>query len=801
MLADEIEDLDTTTPDSADTGIAETSADSLNSASEVSNDDIDNAQAESNAKDSDTEDTTAKGQRSKKTNSRKHKKPQKPNKIKASLARLNQFIKANAAPILTSKFAQLLISAAVALHKLWKKRPKCPYTLYVVVMALIDAAAVTFIQWGMYSEPKYDDPNAVDSTTKILNSVNGQLTRFVTQMWLEEDKLNWLLNFLALGMVYLVLVFVINRFWVATAVFAITMSVYAVANSIKIILRNEPILPSDLSFLSSGNGGEITSFIPKSSQALVDGTITMLIWLTVICLILQFVDGRRCVIPFHWWRPFRSVKTIIGNVTRIIAAAMSITLLCSFTWTLSVPGAWGYEWAKSWGDSPQLWSAEGDAANNGPVINFLRLTHPKIMDKPEGYSPETMEELAKKYSSEANQINGTRANNLTDNSVIMILSESFSDPTRVPGIALAEDPMPNIRALKETTTSGLMLSPGFGGGTANIEYQSLTGLDLALFDDSMQSMYQELVPHQKNPFAWNQIWNAEYGKSGSVAFHSYYKNMYLRDANYKKFGFNKFYTLDSEPAITHQDRTDNSPYVNDAASYQNIIDQLNKEEHPQFLQLVTMQNHMTYDNWYFNNQFEQANVTENLNDYERGQINTYAKGVSITDQATIDFLNQLNAMDKPITVIFYGDHLPSSYQTAAADKNNTLALHQTDYFIWSNQASASAGVKLDASNTAYTSPNYFMEMAAEHMNAKVSPYLAFLTQTRTDIPALERLVIGAGGFDTDASTAYLDQNGNAIKRKALSKQAKNTLHDYKLIQYDMTAGKGYLNDTNFFTVK
>ncbi|WP_238145124.1 LTA synthase family protein [Bifidobacterium longum] len=793
MLADEIEDLDTTTPDSADTGIAETSADSLNSASEVSNDDIDNAQAESNAKDSDTEDTTAKDQRSKKTNSRKHKKPQKPNKFKASLARLSQFIKASAAPILTSKFAQLLISAAVALHKLWKKRPKCPYTLYVVVMALIDAAAVTFIQWGMYSEPKYDDPNAVDNTTKILNSVNGQVTRFVTQMWLE-DKLNWLLNFLALGMVYLVLVFVINRFWVATAVFAITMSVYAVANSIKIILRNEPILPSDLSFLSSGNGGEITSFIPKSSQALVDGTITMLIWLTVICLILQFVDGRRCVIPFHWWRPFRNVKTIIGNVTRIIAAAMSITLLCSFTWTLSVPGAWGYEWAKSWGDAPQLWNAEGDAANNGPIINFLRLTHPKIMDKPEGYSQETMEELAKKYSSEANQINGTRANNLTDNTVIMILSESFSDPTRVPGIALAEDPMPNIRALKETTTSGLMLSPGFGGGTANIEYQSLTGLDLALFDDSMQSMYQELVPHQKNPFAWNQIWNAEYGKSGSVAFHSYYKNMYLRDVNYKKFGFNKFYTLDSKPAITHQDRTDNSPYVNDAASYQNIIDQLNKEEHPQFLQLVTMQNHMPYDNWYFNNQFEQANVTENLNDYERGQINTYAKGVSITDQATIDFLNQLNAMDKPITVIFYGDHLPGSYQTAAADKNNTLALHQTDYFIWSNQASASAGVKLDASNTAYTSPNYFMEMAAEHMNAKVSPYLAFLTQTRTDIPALERLVIGAGG-------AYLDQNGNAIKRKALSKQAKNTLHDYKLIQYDMTAGKGYLNDTNFFTVK
>ena len=277
--------------------------------------------------------------------------------------------------------------------------------------------------------------------------------------------------------------------------------------------------------------------------------------------------------------------------------------------------------------------------------------------------------------------------------------------------------------------------------------------------------------------------------------------MYLRDSNYKKFGFGKFYTLDSKPAITHQDRIDNSPYVSDAASYQNIIDQVNKEKHPQSLQCVTMQNHMTYDNWYSNNQFDWADTTENLNDYERGQINTYAKGVNITDQATIDFLNQLNTIDKPVTVVFYGDHLPSAYQTAAADKDNTLVLHQTDYFIWSNQASASAGAKLDAENTAYTSPNYFMEMAAEHMNAKVSPYLAFLSQARTDIPALERLVIGAGGFDTDTSTTYLDENGNAVKRKALSKQAKKTLHDYELIQYDMTAGKGYLNDTNFFAVK
>lgn len=217
----------------------------------------------------------------------------------------------------------------------------------------------------------------------------------------------------------------------------------------------------------------------------------------------------------------------------------------------------------------------------------------KTMDKPENYNEETMAALAKRYKKSAKNTNGSRANNLTDNTVIMILSESFSDPTRVPGVELTEDPMPNIRAIKDITTSGLMLSPAIGGGTANIEHQALTGLSLALFDDSMQSPYQELVPHQKEPYTFNQIWNSKYGKNGSVAFHTYYKDMYLRDSNYKKIKFSKLYTLDSNPAITHQDRVDNSLYVSDEAAYQNVLDVLNNSDHSQFIQLVTMQKSCT----------------------------------------------------------------------------------------------------------------------------------------------------------------------------------------------------------------
>lgn len=139
-------------------------------------------------------------------------------------------------------------------------------------------------------------------------------------------------------------------------------------------------------------------------------------------------------------------------------------------------------------------------------------------------------------------------------------------------------------------------------------------------------------------------------------------------------------------------------------------------------------------------------------------------------------------MDKPITVTFYGDHLPSDYTTAAANKGNDHVLHETDYFVWSNQASGAtgSGVKLDPvlDDTSYTSPNYFMTMASEHMNAKASPYLAFLSTVRDNMPAMERLVLGEGGFTDDTSTTYLNNNGNLIKRKNPSKQQKNLLREY-----------------------
>lgn len=687
------------------------------------------------------------------------------------------------------------------IRTMWAKRPKLSYVLYAVVFITITATSVLFLQWSVYSEPVYSDEAEVDDVTRAINGIIGQLTRFVCQMWIEQ-KMTFLLNFLVLGLAYLALLFIINRFWITTAVFGTVMVVFSVANKFKVSLRNEPIIPADLSFISGGNTGEILSFIPSDGQNLVQMAINGLAIFVISCLILQLLDRRNGVISCKW-RPsrFLTATNITAVLARIVAAATSVILLVSFVWNLSVSHSWAQEWAQSLSDTPQLWDSLSDSRNNGPAMTFLRLAHAKTMDKPEDYSKETMEELNERYSNAASEINATRTANLSDNTVIMVLSETFADPTRVPDVSFGIDPIPNIRTIKNNTTSGIMLSPGYGGGTANIEFQALTGMTLANFDSSLQVPYQQLLPHMEQVYSFNQIWNKAYGEDGSVAFHPYYKNLYLRDSNYKKFGFSHLYTLDSDPEIEHQDRLDNSPNVSDAAAYQNVLDSINSVDHPQFIQLVTMQNHMPYNDYYADNEFKAAD-TSPLPDGERWQIENYAKGVSLTDQATAGFLTQLDHIDEPITVIFYGDHLPSIYTTADSNEANSTILHETDYFIWSNAASVSHNAKLAPESADYTSSNYFMASAAEHMNALVSPFLALLTIAHEQVPAISRIIAQAGGIgDGTASSTCLDKQGNTVDIDSLSPEAKQILHDYRLVQYDLSAGKGYLWQTDFFDVE
>ncbi|WP_438612311.1 phosphorylase family protein, partial [Limosilactobacillus fermentum] len=57
-----------------------------------------------------------------------------------------------------------------------------------------------------------------------------------------------------------------------------------------------------------------------------------------------------------------------------------------------------------------------------------------------------------------------------------IRDEGLANPNRLKEVKLSHNPLSYIDSVKKNTTSGLMISSGLGGGTANMEYMTLTGL-------------------------------------------------------------------------------------------------------------------------------------------------------------------------------------------------------------------------------------------------------------------------------------------------------------------------------------
>ena len=675
--------------------------------------------------------------------------------------------------------------------KLWVKKaeanevtPQHPHKpfpgwVYGVLFVIFDIIVVTALEVGVSS-----------SSTRVQLSSPTVGFGFVSKMWTDGNFV-FVLNVILVALLYLMLLMLFNRFWTASIVILAVGIIVAAIEHFKVEIRYEAILPADLGFLGSNTGNMLT-FIPAGAHVTILVALGAFAALLALILVLRHFDGRK-------GRMIRTDNLSLNLTSRLILLLLPILVFALYCIHVSTTDSLANKFSRALGDTPSMWDSVYDAQRNGPLVAFTRQLNPKIMDKPSNYSEETMKKVAARYQKEAETINASRTNNLTDSTVVYVLSESFSDPSRVPGLKTNKDSMPNIRKIKAGTTSGLMLSSGYGGGTANLEYMGLSGLSMANFDSSLSSPYQQLVPSQHWTPTINQMWGAP---ANSLGYHPYESSMYSRTTNYKKFGFSHFYTLTGPDVIKYQDKIDESPYVSDKSSYDSALEGIRSGKTNEFIQIITMQNHMPYHEWYENNDYTAESTTGTpLGDDEQQSIETYQKGVEITDQATQEFLNELDALDKPVTVVSYGDHLPGIYSSASEDDNNSLALHLTDYFIWSNKASSSQGNK--ASDAAYSSPNFFVAQAADHMNAKVSPYLAFLTEMHSKIAAMEPPVVNKiQGWDRipEGQNIYLDQNGNPMSTDDFDKETKQLLADYKLIQYDITAGKNYLKDTDFMTL-
>ena len=545
---------------------------------------------------------------------------------------------------------------------------------------------------------------------------------------------------IALTYLFLIIYLVFNRFLSATFLIIVTGVIISVVNNIKEGLRSEPLLITDFVWLKEIS--LLTSFVDKS--------VIIYIVLGVIATLGVYILLRKRILPGKIFNIKRLRFSFLGVLIGL--GVFNFIVFRNETDSKIIDNIPVVSKVNNWVDINWM-GFSTNASYKSLTYVWTKQVTKSVMETPDGYSEEKIKELAEKYRNEASIINASRANKIEDQTVIFILSESFSDPSRVPGVTLSENVIPNITQIKDEYTSGLMISDFYGGGTANMEIQALIGLSYSNLSPSVSVMNTEVLPKM----SYIPSISDSYSDSEKIAIHLYDGTNYSRNTVYKNLGFNTFIALNgTDDKPTQLDII--SAGASDSSTYYAVTSNLSSDT-SQFFSVITMQNHIPWE------AEEPAEITaygEGLSDEENESLTSYARLLNITDSATADFLNELSGYDKKITVVFYGDHLPGLYPTSIFS-SDPLNQYETDYFIWSNY---------ETEKLSYPSVNSsdFPALVLKQTDSKVSPYYALLTD-----------ILEAENQSSDDLGSLSD--------------------DLKTIQYDLTLGKGYIKEYNFFKIE
>lgn len=558
--------------------------------------------------------------------------------------------------------------------------------------------------------------------------------------------------------VYWIMLALTNRFWLSLLTTTGASLLFAFASRLKILSRAEPIVPSDLA--------ELGSF--REILTLVRPAVIVLIILVIICFIIGIflLEKKRKAIKQTWYT--RLAKFIVSFIFLFDLGFLN------HSYSVSKQVLMAFDIYTNSNINMLLY-----AQQNGPIMAYVSMLDIKIMDKPAGYSKATIQKLVKKYQERAASINKNRHTTAKNLTVLFNLSESFSNPQNIDGVKLNKNPIPYVSALKKQTTSGYMISAGYGGGTANMEYMSLTGMSMGLFASAGVVPNNTIVPKQSTSPNISNLFNY------SSAVHPYTGGYYNRQTVYRKYGFNKFVFLGSKYKIIDQSRIGSSPYLSDQTAYANALSQINSRKGGQFINLITMQNHMPYtSDWYPNHDYKVSG--KGFSSTQQSQIQHYTQGIAYTDTSLKAFIKSLDSLNKPVIMIFYGDHLPGIYTLPTS-----IDKYKTDYFVYSNKFARNHGMYAKLDDHQYVSTNEFIPIMLQQANAKVDAYSALLTDVSNKLPALWQLKEAPVSKFESNSQLFIDKSGKLTSYSQLDNKQKRVFNDYQMIQYDITDGKNY----------
>lgn len=533
--------------------------------------------------------------------------------------------------------------------------------------------------------------------------------------------------------------FLVKRRLFVTTIVSIIWLGFAITNAVLLSFRVTPFTAVDLSLLDEALP-MINLYLTKWQIVLI--TVAAIVVLTIVILLFIFAPKYK------------------KRVARI-RNAICLTLLFGTILLLTSLGISTNALAKNFGNLADAYK------DYGFVYCFTNSLVNTGIDKPKDYSEEKIEELAEDSLTTTPEIKEEKTK--TPN-IIMIQLESLYDVTLMKDYTYSEDPLPNYHALQKEFSHGFLNVPSVGAGTANTEFEVITGMNLDFFGPG-EYPYKTIL---KETTCESIAYNLKELNYSTHAIHNNDGTFYGRNQVFSNLGFDTFTSIE----YMHNVELNPMGWAKDNVLIEEILKSLKSTDEQDFVYSISVQGHGKYpgseedysitdsamlsSSGLETDKDEQRQYTlkegytptmdaitvEGIAEEDRNAFEYYVNQIHEMDAFIGNLIKELEKLDEDVVLVFYGDHLPSLGIEASDLENDNI--FQTSYIIWDNM----------------NLPEIDMDMEAYQISASI----------------LKRLNI---------------DNGYITKLHQNASNTDSYLEELELLQYDMLYGNQTIfNGTN-----
>lgn len=324
-------------------------------------------------------------------------------------------------------------------------------------------------------------------------------------------------------------------------------------------------------------------------------------------------------------------------------------------------------------------------ADYGFVYGFSSSVVGVGMDKPEDYSKETIEAINTLVDSASEETTVTAQN---APNIICILLESFCDPEEIKFLELSKDAVPTFHFLEENFSTGYLTVPVVGAGTANTEFEILTGMNMQYFGTG-EYPYKTILKQTDCESIASVLSKLGYG---THVVHNNTATFYSRNNAFSMMGFD---TFTSKELMNITEFTPLGSWATDSILVDETIKALDyTKDQSDFIYTITVGAHGDYptEKIIENPEIEVSGAADEASN---NQWEYYINMLYEVDQFISDLINEVSKRDEDTIIVMFGDHLPTMGLTN--DDMVSGDIFKTNYVTWNNMNLP----KEDADITAY----------------------------------------------------------------------------------------------------